>query len=171
METRPIPDAPGYFAREDGVIFGPGGNRHRAGPRALKLQFDRYGYFYIHIWLNGVRRQAPVSRLIALAFHGAPPSPRHHAAHRDGNPLHNVPGNVYWATPKENAADRERHGRTVKGERHPDARLTDALVIDARRQHAEGRSIRGMAKELGVDPKTLRDALLGKTWAHVGSTL
>lgn len=169
MELRPIPNAPGYFARSDGAIIGPGPGGRR--PQPLKpVMVRRY-------WVVGIRveknlfRLRTVNRLVALAFHGEPPTPEHHAAHRDGNRDNNVPGNISWLTPTENAADKARHGREWRGERKPNARLTEALVIDARQQHAEGRSIKGLAKELGVHRKTLRHALLGITWGHVTSTL
>lgn len=51
-----------------------------------------------------------ISRLVCEAFHGAPPSIEHHAAHRDGNPGNNAQENIYWAMPKENIYDQMRHG-------------------------------------------------------------
>lgn len=170
METRPIPNAPGYFAREDGVIIGPGYGGRR--PRPLKPVKLKSGYWYVGIRARkNVFRLRLVNRLIAIAFHGEPPTPKHHAAHRDGNRDNNASGNISWLTAKENMADMTRHGTRCIGEQRSWARLTDAKVIDARRRYAEGRSIKSMAAELGVHRKTLRHALLGITWGHVGSTL
>ncbi|MBU0792303.1 MAG: NUMOD4 motif-containing HNH endonuclease [Gammaproteobacteria bacterium] len=55
-------------------------------------------------------------RLVCEAFNGPPPADKPCCAHRDGNPANNTPDNVYWATYTENASDRERHGRTARGE-------------------------------------------------------
>lgn len=79
---------------------------HRRGYRAVKLCLD-----------DGSRRTVKVHRLVCEAFHGEPPSSRHHDAHIDGDVANNSADNLYWATAKENAADRERHGRTWRGPR------------------------------------------------------
>ncbi|MBV8472924.1 MAG: HNH endonuclease, partial [Hyphomicrobiales bacterium] len=67
-----------------------------------------------------------VARLLCIAFHGDPPTPKHHVAHDDGDPQNNTPKNVVWKTPKENSDDIERHGRRNKGQRNGQAKLTDA---------------------------------------------
>jgi hypothetical protein len=51
-----------------------------------------------------------VSRLILETFVGPAPTPKHHAAHRDGKVRNNTLSNLSWKTAKENCADKVRHG-------------------------------------------------------------
>ena len=48
------------------------------------------------------RRTKVAARLVCLAFHGPPPSPRHEVMHRDENSLNNRPANLAWGTRREN---------------------------------------------------------------------
>ena len=57
--------------------------------------------------------------------------------------------------------------RFVRGENHPRARLTDALVREIRSQWRDGRSVNAIATCLGVNWKTVRRVLDGTTWGHV----
>ena len=50
------------------------------------------------------------------------------------------------------------------GEKHRDAKLTEAIVREIRRSE---KSTGELAKELGVDRKTVREARNGVTWRHV----
>ncbi len=51
--------------------------------------------------------------------------------------------------------------------RHPRAKLTERDVIVARQLCSEGVSIRLVAREFGVCPETLRQAVLGFTWKRL----
>jgi hypothetical protein len=44
----------------------------------------------------------PLHRLVAHAFHGPPPTPKHICHHKDGNPHHNSAENLCWLTQAEN---------------------------------------------------------------------
>lgn len=54
-----------------------------------------------------------------------------------------------------------------QGERNHNAKLTAAIVLEARARKAAGESMHALAKEFGVSPQALRDAVIGKTWKHV----
>ena len=76
----------------------------------------RGGYLAYSLCTKSGRVTKKAHRLVCEAFNGPQPPDKHHCAHRDGNPANNTPQNLYWATTKENAADRDRHGRTARGE-------------------------------------------------------
>jgi hypothetical protein len=105
------------------------------------------------------------SRIMCELAHGPAPTPTHEAAHSCGkaysgcvNPLH-----LRWATPKENAADKEMHGTVVRGERHYGTTLTE---VDVRRI----RSLRGevlgrdLAEEYGVTAGCISEIQNMKSW-------
>jgi hypothetical protein len=74
------------------------------------------GYLRVTLCLgDGSKVTRQVHRLVCEAFHGPCPPDKDQCAHRDGSRDNNVPDNLYWATGIENAADRERHGRTPRG--------------------------------------------------------
>ncbi len=52
-------------------------------------------------------------RRICKMMHGEPPSPKHHAAHQCGLKSCVNKRHLFWKTPKENEADKKRHGRMV----------------------------------------------------------
>ena len=79
----------------------------------------------------------------------------------DVNPLRLLPG-----TQAMNVADRDRQGRTARGERNGRSKLTLASLRWARDAVARGASLREAAGALGVHHTTLHAALRGETWQH-----
>lgn len=68
------------------------------------------GYKRIGLCLNGKQKKFTVHRLMALAFYGDKPG--FQAAHKNDIPDDNRLENIYWATPTQNCADRDRrHGK------------------------------------------------------------
>ncbi len=55
----------------------------------------------------------------------------------------------------------------ARGERHVNAKLTEAAVIGIRTRYPLGVSMAQLAREFGVTPQAVRNVLLGKSWAHV----
>ena len=51
---------------------------------------------------TGKRMQPEVHRLVAIAFHGYPPTPKHQVNHKDRDMTNNRAANLEWTTPKEN---------------------------------------------------------------------
>lgn len=151
----------GYMIGEDGTVVG------RAG-HLLKPNGDGAGYLKMVMCLPGNKRKTVrVHRLVCETFHGPRPSLRHVVAHKDGDRQNNSAGNLRWATYQENEADKRGHGRTVQGENHRSARLTNDLVREARRLRTEGASWRFLARRFGVAKRTIQTAVTGETWGSV----
>lgn len=91
----------------------------------------RGGYPTVGLHRDGVAETHFVHRLVCEAFHGVPTSPLD-VAHNDGDPAHNRPENLRWATRKENMADTISHGTRSAGERHGGHKLSDAEVAEIR---------------------------------------
>lgn len=108
----------GYRVTADGTVFSFGTNWRGYGERALAQHMNSRGYLGVRLTVNGKRMTHPVHRLVAIAFLPKRPSAKHQIRHLDGNPLNNNASNLAWGTAKENAEDRELHGRTARGFKH-----------------------------------------------------
>lgn len=113
---RDIPGHLNYQASNNGrirsvdrtIVDAIGRTRRLRGVELLPYE-DKSGYLRVGLGNHGGTRL--LHRLVCLAFHGAPPAPGMHAAHRDGAKQNNAPANLYWATPTQNIHDVIRHGR------------------------------------------------------------
>lgn len=133
VQLLPIPISPSddYMAGSDGNIY----SRTRYAGFGRKVYVDWYalkghatkkGYSHVSLCHNGRKVTRSIHRLVCMAFHGMPIEPTLQVRHLDGNPSNNTPENLRWGTQVENWADREAHGRGIKGEKHHASKLTDA---------------------------------------------
>lgn len=113
----PIPNWPGYSADRDGGIWSASGWRGRS-LRKLDASPNGHGYLRVRLTKASSRKSAFVHSLVMATFGPHRPSPAHEVRHLDGDRTNNAIVNLAWGTRKENAADREQHGRTSRGERH-----------------------------------------------------
>lgn len=119
-----IPGAIRYQVTVRGEVFSLW---YRGKPRAVATplaQFDRMllsggpsGYLSVCIGHDdGTRRNRYVHDLVLLAFAGPRPTADHEALHGNGCRADNWLHNLRWGTVKENADDRERHGKVHRGD-------------------------------------------------------
>ncbi len=154
------PDHPKYAITSLGRVISFSGRT----PRILIP--SRHGDGYQLVSIEG--RSKLVHRLVARAFLGTPPSKTsRYVLHFDGDPTNNTLENLRYGSAADNAADRDRLGRTARGERHGRARLSAERVRTMRRNHAEGESMWSLAKREGVSYTTARNAIAGRTWSHI----
>lgn len=120
----------------------------------------------VRLTIPGKRAMVAVHKLVGLAFLGPRP-PGMLICHGPGGSLDNRALNLYYGTPVSNMHDRVRDGTDIRGEDIPWAKLTEAIVQECRRRSAAGERQAALAREFGVTPSTLSNAIKGKTWAHV----
>ena len=170
---RPVPDYPSYEVSSYGRVRRLVPYKQYPAGMLLSARPDTGGYFQVALSRDGKTRYVNSHRLVAEVFIGPPPTARHQVAHGDGDRTNNWVGNLRWATPKENCADRARHGRNadMRGERHPSARLHDDLVIELRNQRRAGRTYGELALRFCLRMNTIHDAVVGNTWSHVPGAL
>lgn len=159
-------DAPGYYVTEDGRVLSTTGWRGST-VRELVQAPDQDGYLRVRVTLpSGRRVRAFVHRLVARAYHGPCP-PGHQCRHLNGDKTDNRAANLAWGTAAQNAADRNRHGSTVRGERSPNTPLTEQDVRTIRSMLRDGWTQRAVAGAYGVHQGTVHKIATRKSWAHL----
>lgn len=140
------------------------GRVRKGDDRLLKQSTGRGDYALVGLGLNGKSHTKRVNRLVCEAFQGPPPFADAHAAHNDGVKANNAAKNLRWATIKENAEDRTKHGTQLRGETSGKSKLTEALVREIRRSQESGEV---WAQRLGLRRTTISAVRRRLTWAHV----
>ena len=84
--------------------------------------------------------------------------------HKCDNPACLNPDHLLLGTPAENSADMASKGRSLQGERHHKAKLTEAQVKAIR---ADSRSGKLIGRDYGVSDTMVYMIKTRKSWAHV----
>lgn len=130
--------------------------------RELSQEMNDDGYPCVRVVINGRRRRVPVHKLVAQQFHGPQPAPGYEVRHLDGNKLNPHADNLEWGTRKQNAEDRERHGRTSRGEKH-----STAIKARAPFKRPKGIAPSNKGKPMGdAQKQKLSEAMRGKPWSE-----
>lgn len=174
---RPCPSFPGYSATEVGRIFSHrrgkrlpgqhGGKGSYIDPsymRELRGSISPKGYRNVGIRVGeGRSRPVGVHQLVADAFLGPCP-PGMEVRHLDGCHTNNAVSNLAYGTPRDNAKDRQRHGRYHGGSRHHGAKLTREQVHELLQRRAQGAKVRELANQFAVSVSTVEAILYGKAY-------
>lgn len=121
------------------------------------------GYGYIKI----AGRQRRASRWAYLSMKGALPFGAC-VCHSCDNPGCVNPDHLWIGTQAENRRDAVVKHRQACGERQGLAKLTEWQVLACRKASKDGFSGRILARCFGVSQTTMRKALSGQTWTHLG---
>lgn len=110
-----------YEILPDGRVFSISHNWRGYGKREMRQTLNGHDYPSVRLTIGDKRVRMTVHGLVAKIYLPPKPSPDHEVRHLDGNKLNSHCANLAWGTAKENADDREKHGRTSKGKGHGDA--------------------------------------------------
>jgi hypothetical protein len=154
-------------------------NHQNGGTRLVRQRIlkahpnARSGYLVVSLYLNTERRVVTVASLVAAAFHGPNPGGMD-VRHENGINTDNRATNLLYGTRVENMADARRHGTLARGERHGNARLTDAeaaaikadprpsivIAIEAGISYAHVRALKtGRRRTMPLDKTPTRGAI------------
>jgi hypothetical protein len=123
-------------------------------------------YLCVELNDNGYAEWNLVHIIVLTAFEGKCP-PDMQSCHKDGNGWNNKRKNLRWGTAERNADDRDKHGRTVRGEKMHSAKLTLKKVSKIKRElKAKVRQVH-IAKKHGVSRSTITDIKKERTWIDV----
>jgi hypothetical protein len=161
--TASIDRLPDYIFCADGSVIS------LVNGKARKMKPIQMGA-YVGLQLrraDGTREKQYVHRLICEAFNGAPASGQE-CRHLNGDRSDNRAENLAWGSRAENEADKVAHGTSPKGERNPQAKLTESVVATMRADRAEtGDSFSKLAAKYGVTAMTAYRAVTGQSWGEV----
>lgn len=171
-EWRPIKQAPGYEVSNMGrvrsvpraVKTSNGRVCHYAGTTLRAAASTKLGHQKVFVGSKERRRACFVHALVLDAFVGPCPRGRERA-HGDGNPRNNRLGNLRYATPKANSADKLLHGTHLARARHPAARLTEGDIRQIKRLRRRGCTQHEVANLMGVCRTTISAIDTGRSWA------
>lgn len=110
------------------------------------------------------RQSRTVHSLVAEAFIGPRPEGQE-VRHLDGDRSNASLSNLRYGTPKENGADRVRHGTGTRGSQYRSTRLTeqDAQEIRALKGVV---SQKALAERYRTSPSAIQAIHDGRTWRH-----
>lgn len=128
----------------------------------LAMSAHKSGYLNVQLWNKGAFKTFLAHRLVALTFHGDPPTPKHEVAHIDGDRHNNVATNLRWVLHKENMTDRDRHGNTAIGKRNGKLKFSDEDVLELKRLLDGGVTITEASKITGISTGTIYSYKYGR---------
>lgn len=122
---------------------------------------NNYGY----VWFNG--KIWSTHRLVATFVYGEHPSSTH-VLHSCDNPPCINPEHLSFGTAHENMLDKWLKGRakggSMKGESHPQSKLTAAQVAEIRADYGPGMTTWDLAEKYGVSKTAIKNIINHKSW-------
>jgi hypothetical protein len=169
---KPVPDWEGLYEVSDlgrvrsldRVVPTSRGSRRYRG-RLLHPHIRSDGYPEVTLCNPGEQVKRMVHLLVLEAFVSACPEGQE-ALHGPAGKLDASLPNLHWGTRSENIRDRLRDGQDNRGERHGNAKLTQAIVDEIRARYAAGERQTSIADSLYVMPANVWAIVHGKSWSY-----
>lgn len=159
MEWQPIPGWP-YEVSDTGRVRRTAPGAKTWPGRERKLHKCGNGYPFVTFKVGKRAQPFLVHRLVACAFIGPPPSPKHEVNHINGDKEDNRAENLEWVTSSENKKHAFKNGLRPTAEDHPWSKITPGIV----------RQIRSIRRHTGLSQERIGD-MVGLSQTHVGRIL
>jgi hypothetical protein len=130
--------------------------------RILKNQ-NSGRYLSIRLFVGNVGRTEMVHTLMAKTFLGGVPSGMN-VCHNNGNGRDCRLSNLRVSTPKDNEADKVKHGTKAEGAKHGRAIYKESEVLAVRHLSELGFSNADIVRATGVKRTSVSEIKLGKQW-------
>lgn len=145
------------------VRFGRKGGMRVIKGMVLSPVVGSRGYPLVNLTRPGVRRQLAVYRVVLEAFRGKRPDGME-ACHNNGVRSDSRLENLRWDTRSGNHKDKRKHGTWQVGERANNVKLTEAIVLDIRRN---GMTARQARERHGLSSTNAKRIVSGETWWYL----
>lgn len=140
----------------------------KKGWKVLKPAPNSDGYLQVVLCHGGIQRSVTVHKLVAEAFLGPRPTPKHQVNHKDGVKTNPDIENLEWVTSRENT----QHGFDILGHRHVGirgeannfAKLTETEAREILRRCKAGELQRVIAADYGIGKSAVGMIARRKTW-------
>jgi hypothetical protein len=135
--------------------------------KILTPKTKRYAEYNLSI--NGVSNFKTGHRLVGEAFL---PNPENlpMVLHKDNNKLNNRVDNLEWGDGFKNMQDAVKTGAVIaqKGMERPQAKSTDAQIIEIRKLYGTGNfTMNEIGEMFGYPYRSISDIVRGKSWKHL----
>jgi hypothetical protein len=107
-----------------------------------------------------------IHRLVLEAFAGPAPAGTE-CRHLNGDASDNRPVNLAWGTALENSADTITHGKSTRGQRNPQSKLTEDDVRAIVSLSADGLPHAAIGRQFGVTTAAVVAIIYGRAWNHI----
>ena len=147
-----------YLITKDGKVY-----RRSKGALIEVAQYtDRYGYKAVTIFLDGVKKNRTVHRLVAEFYLGKDPR---QINHKDGDKKNNNLDNLEYVTPGENLLHAYRLGlKNATGSRNGKSKLVESQVLEIRKLLSEGTPQKVISALYSIDQSTVSNIKTRKLW-------
>lgn len=175
-QIKDIQDFPGYRIDTNGDVWSCWKRNYKKGVTgsssflshqwSKRKPFINMGREVTSLYKNKKQYHKFNHRLVLEAFIGKCPNSME-ACHNNGNASDNRLENLRWDTPKNNHADKLRHGTHNRGEQNKQAKLTveDVRLIKDLRKDSN-LSQKRIGKIFGVCQSAISSILIGKNWNY-----
>lgn len=127
----------------------------------LRLATTRNGYVLVS---NGARTRAYAHRVVLTHTQGVAPE-RADGRHLCGSKTCVNPAHLAWGSRAQNEADKIAMGRSNRGERQGQSKLTSEQVLAIRERCGLGESQSSIARAFGLHQATVSQIVNRKRWA------
>lgn len=159
---KPVPEFANYLVSSDGRVLSV---QKGYGWLLSPIRHKRTGHLYVFLYQDGHMYKRYIHDLVLSAWHREPVSGEE-CRHLNGNPEDNHLENLAWGSRQDNANDRVKHGRSLRGEKSPVHKLTEHQVLEIRNRVGT-ETLRSLAREYGVSHTCIRRAGNGMNWGYL----
>lgn len=152
----------------DRVITFKDGRMRKFKGRVLKPYLNNKGYEQVKLYSVNGRNNKSVHRLVLEAFKPHVNMSDLEVNHMDGNKLNNHLTNLEWLTRRDNALHACDIGLIDnRGERSPNAKLSNAEVLEILQRLDKGESQKDIGLDYGVSQSCIGKINIGTMWKLV----
>lgn len=128
----------------------------------IRKQATLFGYKLVRLSDGNKMINYRVHRLVLETFLGKSKLPQ--CCHKNGISHDNRLENLYWASAKQNAKDRKKHGTAPVGERHGSSKLKWTDVREIRISYKNGARLKDLSEKYNITSNSVSRIVKNEGW-------